>query len=96
MGDRAGASGASHPVARSGKRISGGTAQLFVSLDGLGRARLGAWTTPPPDADDLFCDAVCTVVLAALERIGGDQEARFALFKKLLVAAQEAAGERDS
>ena len=51
---------------------------------------------PPPDADDLFCDAVCTVVLAALERIGGNQEARFALFKKLLVAAQEAAGERDS
>jgi hypothetical protein len=35
-------------------------------------------------------------VLATLERIGDDQEARFALFKKLLAAAQEAAGERGS
>ena len=44
---------------------------------------------PDLDADALFCDAVCTLVLAALEGLGDDQEARFALFKKLLAAAQD-------
>lgn len=42
--------------------------------------------------DDVFLDAVDHVVLVALETIGGDPAARFALFKGIVHAAQEVAG----
>ena len=76
--------------------ISGRTRHKCASPDGLGRARLRAWTKPTWDGDDLFLDAVDAIVLSALEAIGDNQEARFALFKKLLAVAQEAACERGS
>ena len=46
--------------------------------------------------DALFLDAVETVVLATLERIGRNPAARFQFFKCLLAAAQEAARIDDS
>ena len=42
-----------------------------------------------PDDNDLFLDAVDDVVLAALEEVGKDPAARFALFKALLAAARD-------
>lgn len=44
-----------------------------------------------PTQDDLFLDAVDAIVLDALTKIGDDPRARFAFFRRLLVAAQEAA-----
>ena len=38
---------------------------------------------------DLFLDAVDAVVLDALQRLGHDPEARFALFKGLLAVARD-------
>jgi hypothetical protein len=46
------------------------------------------------DLDELFLDAVEAAVLAALERIGDDPEARFRFFRRLLAVAQEEAGGR--
>jgi hypothetical protein len=43
------------------------------------------------DQDAIFLDAVETVVLAALDRIGSDPGARFRFFRRLLVAAEDAA-----
>ena len=40
--------------------------------------------------DEVFLDAVDHVVLVALETVGSDPVARFALFKALLAAAREA------
>ncbi len=48
------------------------------------------------DQDALFLDAVETVVLATLDRIGRNPEDRFQFFKRLLAAAQEAATIDDS
>ena len=42
-----------------------------------------------PTDDDLFLEAVDTIVLDALAAIGDDPGARFALFKRLLAVAQE-------
>ena len=39
------------------------------------------------DGKELFLDAVDDMVLAALEEVGEDAAARFALFKALLAAA---------
>jgi len=39
--------------------------------------------------DDLFLDAVDTLLLAALQQIGNDPGARFRLFRRLLAVAQE-------
>lgn len=47
---------------------------------------------PETDDDGLFLDAVDAIVLAALERIGDDQEARFQLFRRLLAVAREVSG----
>ena len=47
--------------------------------------------SPDLDLDELFLDAADTVILAALERIGDDPQARFQLFRRLLAVAQEAA-----
>jgi len=44
--------------------------------------------------DDLFLDAVEALVLDALQRLGHDPEARFALFKGLLAVAQEVVAHR--
>jgi hypothetical protein len=38
--------------------------------------------------DDLFLDAVDTMVLDALARIGNDPAARFAFFRRLLAVAK--------
>jgi hypothetical protein len=38
--------------------------------------------------DEAFLDAVEAVVLAALERIGDNPEARFRLFRRLLAVAE--------
>lgn len=46
--------------------------------------------TQTHDDDELFLDAVDDAVLAALEEIGEDPAARFALFKSLLAAARAA------
>jgi len=40
------------------------------------------------DADLLFLDAVNTIVLDALARIGSDPEARFRFFRRLVDAAR--------
>ena len=48
--------------------------------------------TPDLDADDLFLGAVEAVVLAALEQIGDDPEARFRFYRRLLAVAEAAAG----
>jgi len=46
-----------------------------------------------PEFDEVLLDAAHAVVLAALERIGDDSEARFWFFRRLLAVAQrEAAG----
>lgn len=50
--------------------------------------------TPDLDLDEVFLEAVETVVLAALERIGDDPETRFNFFQRLLAVAQEEAGAR--
>lgn len=44
---------------------------------------------PDSDPNAVFLDAVEAVVLAALERIGNDREARFRLFRRLLAVAQD-------
>jgi hypothetical protein len=44
------------------------------------------------EPDDLFLDALEAVVLAALEQIGDDPEARFRFFRRVLTVAREAAG----
>ena len=44
--------------------------------------------------DDLFLNAVGSIVLDALERIGDDPQARFRFFKRLLAVAQEEPGGR--
>ena len=41
------------------------------------------------DLDEVFLDAMEAVVLAALERIGDDPDARFRFFRRLLAVAQE-------
>jgi len=45
------------------------------------------------DLDELFLDALDAVVLAALERLGDDPDARFAFFRRLLEVARHVAGE---
>jgi hypothetical protein len=45
--------------------------------------------TPDLDLDEVFLDALEAVVLAALERIGDDLEARFRFFRRLLAVAEE-------
>ncbi len=42
--------------------------------------------------DELFLNAVDSIVLDALARIGDDPRARFAFFKRLLAVAQEEGG----
>jgi hypothetical protein len=49
---------------------------------------------PDLDLDEVFLDALEAVVLAALERIGNDPAARFRLFRRLLVVAEEEAVSR--
>ena len=46
------------------------------------------------DLDDLFLDAVETIILDALARIADDPRARYAFFTRLLAVAQEVAKER--
>ena len=48
--------------------------------------------TPDLNLDEVFLDAVEAVVLAAVEQIGDDPEARFRFFRRLLAVAQEEAG----
>jgi len=48
------------------------------------------------DLDEMFLEAVDAVVLAALERIGDDPEARFRFFRRLLAVAEEAVAARSS
>ena len=45
------------------------------------------------DGDDLFLDAVETIVLHVLHRLGGDPEARFRCFRRLLDVARDVAEE---
>ena len=47
-----------------------------------------------PTQDELFLDAVDTVVLDALARIGDDARARLAFFRQLLAVAQAVEKER--
>jgi hypothetical protein len=47
--------------------------------------------SPNFDLDEVFLDAVEAVVLAALERIGANPEARFRFFRRLLAIATETA-----
>ena len=42
---------------------------------------------PDHDLDEVFLDALGAVVLAALDRIGDDPEARFSFFRRLLAVA---------
>ena len=49
---------------------------------------------PDFDPDEVFLDALEAAVLAALERIGDNPEARFRFFRRLLAVAQEEAGGR--
>lgn len=49
---------------------------------------------PDLDLDEVFLDAVDAAVLAALERMGDDPDARFIFFRLLLAVAQEDAGGR--
>jgi hypothetical protein len=46
---------------------------------------------PGLNLDEVFLDAVETVVLAALERIGDYPDARYALFRRFLAVAQDSA-----
>ena len=46
------------------------------------------------DLDDVFLEAVESVVLAALERIGDEPDARFRFFRRLLAVAEEEAVRR--
>jgi hypothetical protein len=55
-------------------------------------AQAARMDTIAPIADDEFFDAVDTIVLAALDQIGNDPEARFRLFRRLLAVAADAAG----
>jgi hypothetical protein len=55
------------------------------------KAQAARMNAPDLDLDDLFLDAVEAGVLAALERIGDDPEARFRLFRLLLAVAEEEA-----
>jgi len=50
--------------------------------------------SPDLYADKVFLDAVEAVVMAALERIDDDSEARFRSFRRLLAVAQEEVGDR--
>jgi len=43
--------------------------------------------------DDLFLDAVDTIVLDELQQLGDDPDARFAFFRRLLDVARDVAGE---
>jgi len=43
--------------------------------------------------DDLFLDAVDTIVLDVLQRLGDDRDARFAFLRRLLDVARDAVGE---
>ena len=43
--------------------------------------------------DDVFLDAIDTVVLDVLQRLGEDSEARFRFFQRLLEVARDVAGE---
>jgi hypothetical protein len=52
--------------------------------------------TPDFDPDDVFLEAVDAAVLAALEQMGDDPDARFRFFRRLLAVAQEEAGGRYS
>jgi len=47
--------------------------------------------TPDFDPNEVFLDALEAVVLAALERIGDDPDARFRFFRQLLAVATETA-----
>ena len=51
---------------------------------------------PKLDLDEVFLDALEAVVLAALEWIGNDREARFRFFRRLLAAAEEAVRQHQS
>ena len=51
-------------------------------------------TAPDLDLDEVFLDALDSVVLAALERIGDDPAARFRFFRRLLAVADEEVGRR--
>ena len=44
--------------------------------------------------DDVFLDAVDTIVLDVLQQLGDDPGARFAFFRRVLATAQEEAGDR--
>ena len=46
------------------------------------------WVRTDADLDELFLDAADTVILAALEAIGDDPQARFQFFRRLLAVAQ--------
>jgi hypothetical protein len=46
------------------------------------------------DVDALSLDAVDTVLLATLEQLGDDPEARFGFFRRLLEVARETVQER--
>ena len=61
-----------------------------IAYTGHGRA----WKTPTREHVDSVLDPVGAVVLAAPERIGGDPEARFRFFRRLLAVAQEEAVRR--
>ncbi len=49
---------------------------------------------PRPDLDEVFLDALKAVVLAALEWIGHDPDARFRFFRQRLAVAEEEAVSR--
>lgn len=44
---------------------------------------------PDFDPNEVFLDALEAAVLAALERVGDDPEARFRLFRRLLAVTQD-------
>ena len=44
--------------------------------------------TPDLDADEVCCDALDAVVLAALEAIGNDPQTRFRFFREQLAVAR--------
>lgn len=49
---------------------------------------------PDFDPNEVFLEALAATVLAALERMGDDPDARFIFFRLLLAVAQEDAGGR--
>ena len=81
-----------HAFARHAEYAAAPREAMLPRVTRPGRARLGAWTRADLDADEVFCDAVCALVQAALEAIGNDPRARFRFFRELLAVARAARG----